>query len=138
MHGNDDNDTLYAGSGADSLYGDNGNDTLVAGTGSALMTGAGGADTFRFTSTSGIVDTITDFHASQTDVIDLRSILSGYDPSSMVISDFLHATKQGSDTMLSIDADGAANGVHFVNLALVQGISSFDINGMITSGNLLV
>jgi Ca2+-binding RTX toxin-like protein len=138
MHGNDDNDSLYAGAGADSLYGDNGNDTLVAGTGGALMTGGGGADTFRFNGVSGIVDTVTDFHASQADVIDLRSILAGYDPSSMAISDFLHATKQGSDSMLSVDADGTTNGPHFINLALVQGISSFDINGMITSGNLLV
>lgn len=137
LHGYDANDTLYAGTGIDQLYGDSGNDLLVAATGQTTMTGGGGGDTFRFTSASAPVDTITDFHSSVGDIIDISGVIPGYDPATQAIADWVHATSQGADTMLSIDADGAANGANFTNLVLVQG-THLDINALIASGNLLV
>lgn len=134
LHGNDDNDTLYAGSGADFLYGDNGNDVLVAGTGAATMTGGSGTDAFKFTQATGVVSTVADFRVSQGDVIDIHDVLTGY-AAGMNIADFVHATKMGSNSMLSVDTDGAANGAHFVDIALIQGLN-FDVNAMLAGGNL--
>jgi Ca2+-binding RTX toxin-like protein len=136
VHGNDDNDTLYGGSGADLLYGDNGNDTLIGGTGTTTMTGGGGLDVFKFINTGG-VDTITDFRYSIGDKINIHDIIQSGNPVTDGIANFLHATKQGTDTMLSIDVDGASNGANFINFALLQG-TSFDPAAMMASGNLIV
>jgi parallel beta-helix repeat protein len=138
LHGNDDNDILYGGTGIDALYGDNGNDILAAGLGGTIMTGGGGADTFLFLNTDGAVDTITDFRVSVSDKIDISDILQRYDPATQAIADFIHATKQGSNVVLSVDADGAANGAHFIDLAIIQGMTSFDPAAMMVNGNLLV
>ncbi len=135
LHGNDDNDTLYAGTGNDTLFGDNGSDLLVAGAGTATMTGGGGADVFQFTTVSGNLNTITDFHTGNGDKIDISNIIS-YQPGDN-ITDFLHATKTATGTILSVDADGAANGAHFVNLVLLQGTSSFDPATMLSGGYLV-
>ena len=137
LHGNDDNDILYGGLGTDSLYGDNGNDLLIAGMGNTTMTGGGGADIFKFMSISGVTDAITDFRVSVGDKIDISNVLDSHDPASQAISDFVHATKQGANIILSVDHDGAANGSHFIDLAVLQGISSFDVTTMLASGNLM-
>ena len=135
LHGNDGNDTLYAGAGTDTLYGDNGNDTLVASTGVATLTGSGGADVFRFTAVGAAVDVVSDFHASISDKIDISDVIS-FSPGDNLL-DFVHATRAGSNTMLSVDADGAANGANFVNLALLLGVTGFDVNVMAAGGFLV-
>lgn len=134
LHGNDDNDVLYAGTGSDQLIGDNGNDILVAGSGSATLTGSGGNDIFRFSSVSGNVDTIADFHSSA-DKIDVSNIIS-FTPGDNIL-DYVHSTKSGTaDTLLSVDADGAANGANFTPLALLVG-AHFDVATMAASGVLI-
>ncbi len=72
-------DRLFGGTGGDRLFGGTGDDTLHGGAGKDFFTGGTGADTFAFNS---IIDTavgaqrdvITDFHATQGDVIDLSAI----------------------------------------------------------------
>jgi parallel beta-helix repeat protein len=136
LHGNTGSDTLYAGSGADSLYGDSENDVLVAGAGSAVMAGNTGADTFLFLEAGGR-DTIADFKTRDGDKIDISDLLQGYDPGD-AISDFVRATSQKGTTTLSVDADGATGGSVFVDIALLQGVSKFDVAAMIAQGNLVV
>lgn len=135
LHGNDGNDTLYAGSGIDLLYGDNGNDILAAATGGVTMTGGGGADIFKFSAISGISATITDFRSSVNDKVDIT--LTGYNAPTSNIADYVRATSQGTNTVLSVDQDGIANGTNFVNLALLQG-TKFDVAAMLASGNLVI
>lgn len=137
LHGNDDNDTLYGGSGTDQLYGDNGNDVLVAGTGSTAMTGGGGADTFVLRANSGLA-AISDFRTSVGDRIDISDLLDAYDPVSHALSDFVRATKQGSDMLLSVDRDGAGNGAQFTGVCVVQGTSNLDIEALVSNGNLVI
>lgn len=91
------NDDLYGGAGNDDLYGGNGDDDLVGGTGDDDLVGGSGADyllggagfdflsggsgadvfDFDFASESAVGsrrDVISDFRASENDVIDLSSI----------------------------------------------------------------
>ncbi|KQY19851.1 calcium-binding protein [Rhizobium sp. Root482] len=73
------NDDLYGGSGHDDLYGGSGNDILVGNSGSDYLHGGTGTDTFDFNSVKDSVtgsnrDVIADFHRSEADVIDLRTI----------------------------------------------------------------
>ena len=125
---------LYAGTGNDQLIGDNGNDILVAGSGGATLTGSGGSDIFSFSTVSGNVDTIADFHSSA-DKIDISNIISF--ASGDNILDYLHSAKSGtSDTLLSVDADGAANGANFTPLALRMG-THFDVATMAANGVLV-
>lgn len=135
LTGKDDNDTLYAGSGTDTLFGNNGNDILIAGSGTASLTGGGGADTFKFTGVSGHTDKVMDFHPGIGDKIDIRDVLQNYDPATDTLSNFMHTARAGSDTMISVDPTGSS---HFTDLALLVGISSFDADALVKSGNLLV
>ncbi|WP_275789429.1 calcium-binding protein [Pararhizobium gei] len=82
------NDDLYGGAGYDNLYGGSGDDDLIGGSGSDLLAGGSGidylnggtgADLFDFNALSDSVvganrDVIEDFHASENDLVDLRSI----------------------------------------------------------------
>jgi len=85
LGGNDDlyggagNDDLFGGSGDDDLVGSSGADLLVGGTGFDFLSGGTGADIFDFNSISESVvgsrrDIIDDFHRSELDVVNLRSI----------------------------------------------------------------
>ena len=73
-------DLLYGAAGDDRLFGGTGNDRIEAGAGKDTMTGGSGADIFTFRggdftpNVAASMDTITDFKASDGDVIDLAPI----------------------------------------------------------------
>jgi Ca2+-binding RTX toxin-like protein len=72
-------DLLTGGEGNDTLWGGEGNDTLVAGPGVDRMAGGPGADRFVFdikalAGGTGAADTISDFNASEGDVIALSGL----------------------------------------------------------------
>ena len=135
LNGNDDNDTLNAGPGSDALFGGNGKDLLVAGSGNATMNGGGSGDTFRFLRVSGHVDTVMDFHTGIGDKIDVSQVLTGFDPATDTLGNFVHAARSGSDTMLSVDPPGSR---HFSDIALLAGVHSFNAEALVASGNLVV
>jgi len=68
--GNDGANLLQGKAGNDTINGGAGNDTIDGGTGNDQLTGGAGADLFRFIKAGG-QDTITDFNATQGDLIDL-------------------------------------------------------------------
>ncbi|WP_304611093.1 carbohydrate-binding domain-containing protein [Microvirga sp. ACRRW] len=68
--GNAGANTLDGRGGNDTIIGGDGADILIGGAGNDQLTGGAGADTFRFAKAGG-QDTITDFNASQGDLIDL-------------------------------------------------------------------
>ncbi|MBF9036352.1 hypothetical protein HKCCE2091_19100 [Rhodobacterales bacterium HKCCE2091] len=75
LNGANGSDTLYGGGDNDVLVGGNGGDLLNGDRGSDVLTGGNGGDTFQFTAAhAGTgVDTITDYDASEGDVIQIRN-----------------------------------------------------------------
>ncbi|MEQ6289770.1 tandem-95 repeat protein, partial [Vogesella sp. GCM10023246] len=161
-HGNDKlygeagDDKLYGGTGSDSLYGGTGNDTLnggddadllVGGAGNDTLTGGGGIDTFKWElgdlGTSGKPsDTITDFKAGAGgDVLDLKDLLQGENSSNL--SNYLHFTADGSNTVVQISSSGhIGNGydqtitLQNVQLSTLGSGDAEIINKLLTNGNL--
>lgn len=76
---------------------------------------------------------------SEGDRIDIADVLiDDYDPVADIISQFVQITRQGNDAILSVDADGAANGVSFTALAIIEGGRDLDLYSMIEQGSLVI
>jgi len=111
-------DRLIGNASANSLYGEFGDDTL---------SGGAGSDLFGWNSTSDGLDLITDFQVGQVDlggdVLHIGNVIEGFSGGSD-INDFLRIVLSGGQTVLQLDFDGEANGVSFVSLAIMSGVSS--------------
>jgi len=119
LTGNSGNDTLNSGAGADTINGGVGADTINGGAGADVIdagsgldsvTGGAGADTFKLYNnatnvTSSVKDVVTDFDASQTDLIGVD--ISDIEAMTAVI-DFTEldctSVEAAAGTVLSIDA----------------------------------
>lgn len=136
--GNDGDNYLYGGAGDDVIYGGAGDDTLVGGAGDDTLTGGEGADTFLFTNNGG-VDTITDFDASEGDVLDISDVLSGFDALTDTLEDFVFTTSNGSDTDVYIDTSGGGDQAAATLLVTLEGVdvtlANLDQSG---SGSIIV
>ncbi len=123
INGTDGIDLIY-GDGDDILIGNGGDDVIDGNSGNDSMTGGTGADTFILNAPGNGVDTITDYNQAEGDVLDLSQVLTGFDPNSDVLDDFLQVTTDGSNATVSVDQDGAANGASFTDIATLQGVTS--------------
>lgn len=132
----DDSDILEGGDGADQLYGLYGNDILNGQGGSDVLYGGGGADRFVFDSALDAVDLIADFSLQENDVIDVSSLLSGYDFGVDALADFVRLVDTGADTVLEIDGDGAANGSNYTAIATIAGGAGLDVADLEYYGHL--
>ena len=130
---------MMTGNGARNvLNGAGGNDVLDGGGGNDFLTGGNGTDTFHFgaaTAFTGVV-TISDLRVSQTDVLDLRDVLTGFDPLTSTLSDFVHVRAAGHNGILSVDTTGT--GTNFVEIAILQGVTTHNENDLLARGELLV
>ena len=138
LNGDDGHDTLIGGNGSDYLYGNNGDDILSGGAGIDMLYGQAGADTFVFEAASAFTnsDNVQDFDLSDGDKLDISDLLIGYDPLTDAISDFVQITESGSNSYLSVDADGGAD--NFVQVAYLYNETGLtDENALETSGNLI-
>ena len=125
--------------GHDTLKGGGGNDLLIGGAGNDVLYGGTGADTFKYMGGNEGTDRIMDFRASEGDKIDIADVLiDDFDPVADIISQFVQITKQGNDAILTVDADGAANGSHFTALAIIEGGGNLDFHSLIEQGNLVI
>ncbi|MBY6029004.1 tandem-95 repeat protein [Halomonas sp. DP8Y7-1] len=127
------NDTLRGGAGDDVLVGGGGNDLLIGGAGDDLLLGGFGADVFAFeqgdASSTVAKDTIADFGlgsfiaSGEADKLDLSDLLDGAVESD--VSDYLVASQQGADTLISVKSDGgiASSGANADQTILLQGVS---------------
>jgi Ca2+-binding RTX toxin-like protein len=130
-------DILIGGGGNDILYGEAGDDVLVIGDGFDQATGGSGADLFVFDVFDGLADKILDFNSAEGDVLNISDILSGYDPLTDALTDFVQLVQNGGDTELHVDADGAAGGVNFTALAIFDGGIADTLGDLINNGNLV-
>jgi Ca2+-binding RTX toxin-like protein len=156
MHGLKGNDTLHGGEGNDSLYGDEGNDILSGGSGNDMLTGGAGndrlfsgegvdtlvggagADIFVFTK-EGLNGVDKVFFQRDGDKLDFSQLIDdGSDVTTQSIHTFLKATKVADGMLLSVDSDGAANGDHFVDVAVLGGVNYFNLEQSLKAGNIEV
>ncbi len=125
LFGSDGNDLLLGGDGFDQLVGSDDTDT------DTLIGGAGG-DVFAFTSTDG-VDVVGDFDPlTDNDQIDVQALLTGFKLGVSDLADFIQTVTAGGSTTVRVDADGAVGGANFVDMAILQGVST-DVDGLITT-----
>ena len=126
---------LYGLEGNDYLTAYNGDDVLYGGGGADHLYGQGGADTFVFDDMNAI-DTVWDFSLADGDKLDISDLISGYDPLTDAITDFVQITDSGSNSIVSVDADGGAD--NFVQIATLSSVTGLtDEDALETSGNLI-
>ena len=133
----DGNDILFGNGGQDDLRGGVGNDTLIGGLGSDLLTGGLGVDRFDYNNINEGNDTITDFtRGAGGDVLDIRDLLSGYNPGVSNVNSFVQLAASGAHTQVNINADGV--GVDFVPIAVLNNVALTGtlLNDLFAQGNL--
>ncbi|WP_120497921.1 DUF5801 repeats-in-toxin domain-containing protein [Kiloniella sp. EL199] len=142
IDGGEGNDIIIGGIYEDKMSGGSGNDTL---------TGGDGADIFVFKADSvGGSDIITDFDASEGDVLDLSALLSGFtagtnsEATAVALKDYLSLSEDQGSTVVTIDHDGAGASnitttIRLDNVDLLNGGSQDDaIKALLDSQKLIV
>ncbi len=123
-------DNVIGSNLADSLTGNAGANILMGGQGNDALTGGGGNDTFKWVAGDGgtvgtpAVDTINDFGGAvgNTDRIDLSGLLNGEthpidNSTAGNLSNYLHFSFNGSNTILEISTAGAFSGASSTNVS---------------------
>ncbi|MDK1494684.1 VCBS domain-containing protein, partial [Sinorhizobium sp. 7-81] len=132
----------------DILVGSAFDDQLHGGAGSDTMTGSGGADTFVIGGNElqiGIDDVITDYHASEGDVVDLTELLGDLAPDTTLDDNYVRVVQDAnnSSASLQVDTDGSAgNASGWQTVAVLEDFSVstevvkilFNENGTKTTG----
>jgi hypothetical protein len=82
------------------------------------------------------IDTITDFNPAE-DTLDFSKLLTGYDPLTSAIADFVQITDSGADSIVKVDIDGAANGVNWMQVATLTDVTGLtDEQALLVAGHL--
>ncbi|WP_237884046.1 beta strand repeat-containing protein, partial [Pseudomonas sp. PGPR40] len=122
--------TLVGSMAADVLSGGEGNDILAGRGGEDTLSGGAGADVFAYLNEAEGGDTILDYNFAEGDALDLSALLSANFVSGISqASDFVQLAQSGSDITVQVDADGAANGTNFADVAVLAntGTSGTDL-----------
>ncbi|PAU53231.1 S-layer family protein [Pseudomonas sp. PICF141] len=122
--------TLVGSMTADVLSGGDGNDILAGRGGEDTLSGGAGADMFAYLNAAEGGDTILDYNFAEGDALDLSALLSANFVSGISqASDFVQLAQSGSDITVKVDADGAANGTNFADVAVLAntGTSGTDL-----------
>ncbi|UCC57234.1 MAG: type I secretion C-terminal target domain-containing protein, partial [Gammaproteobacteria bacterium] len=123
-------DKIFGRGGDDTIDGLDGNDILVGGSDGDILTGGGGldeltggdgADTFVFQALNEGVDTITDYDDSESDVIDIADLLTGFDAETDDIADFVRVNSDGTDATLAVDPTGNGS---YTDIAVLSNITA--------------
>lgn len=129
-------DMLIGGGGNDTLYAQDGDDILVVGEGIDDIYGGRGSDQFVFDLLDNLVDTIHDFEiGAGKDVLNITDILTGYDPLTDVLADFVQIMALNGDTHVRINADGDHGGA-FTAIAVMTGVET-TLATLIANGNIV-
>ena len=125
--------TIVGGDGQDTIYGTDNNDSIYGGFGDDVLFGDEGSDTFVVNAAEG-VDTIKDFSVEEGDILDISSILSGFDPLTESIHDFVKVVDDGQNTIVQVDTTGT--GAAFHTIAVLEGVR-VDVDTLANNGNLI-
>ncbi|MET0105790.1 MAG: calcium-binding protein [Sedimenticola sp.] len=131
----DGDDWIEGGADDDKLDGGAGDDELVGGAGNDLLVGGTGSDTFIWQGDdiSNGRDKVSDFNISEGDSLLFENVLSGYDPLTDSINDFIQLSDSGNSTKVSIDVDGGGdNYTTAITLTGVKGLG--DAQDLLDSG----
>ena len=138
--GSADADDIDTQGGNDIIDGLAGDDKITGGGGADGMTGGLGADAFFWNAASegqffSLLDSVSDFSTVEGDVLDFSGFitLGGGD-----VNDFVQLADNGTDTTVSVDADGLANGANFTELVLLQNNTGLVVDDLLADGNLVV
>ena len=94
---------------------------------------------FKAASAYSAIDTISDFILAQGDALNIADMLTGYDPLTHALQDFVEISTVGANSIVSIDRDGAGTDYGFVQIATLTGINGItDELALVTNGNLIV
>lgn len=128
-------DILEGGTGNDTIFGQEGNDSINGGVGNNHLFGGTGADTFHITHAPGQgVDTIHDFSTTGGDILDISTILTGFDPLHSDLHNFLSVTNSGGNTIVQVDVTGSGHA--FQNIAILEGLT-IDLDTLVNHSKLI-
>lgn len=138
LYGGFGNDVLAGGDGDDLLYGDSGDDILNGGDGKDHYYGGSGLDTFVFEAASAYndIDEIHGFGSSEK--LDLSDLLTGFDPYTDDITDFLSLEDVGSNAYLRVDADGLGTSYAAIRIVLIDNFAGENITDLYNNGNFII
>ena len=135
IRGEDGGDRIFGNKGADIIDGGAGNDLIDGGPGPDILTGGPGADRFVIARLADGVDQMTDFRpGAGGDILDIGSVLRGFQPGTSRVADFVRLESSGGDTTVAVDNNGGGN--HFTAVADLAGVSGVNLNHLVTDGNL--
>jgi Ca2+-binding RTX toxin-like protein len=134
------NDTVLGGAGVDTLYGESGLDILNGGAGVDKMYGGSDADIFVFDADAVTGrDTVRDFSLAQGDKLELHNLLTGYDPLTSLITNFVKITESLGNSYLNVDVNGTVGGTVWTQIARVDAaVGMTDEAALLTAGTLVV
>jgi Ca2+-binding RTX toxin-like protein len=140
IHGGIGTDILYGGIGNDLLHGGDGNDTIYGQAGNDTLVGGTGADIFVFQAATAFSasDVIQDYHASESDAINVSDLLSGYSSGTSNIDDFVSFTNNSGNSIMAVDRDGAGAAYSFSNVATINSVTNMDAHDLLNNGHLVV
>ncbi|WP_241176983.1 VCBS domain-containing protein [Pseudomonas chlororaphis] len=117
--------TLVGSMLADTLSGGDGNDIIVGRGGEDSLSGGAGADMFAYLNANEGGDHILDYNYAEGDALDLSTLLNAnFVSGTSQVADFVQLAQSGSDITVQVDPDGANNGKHFVDVAVLDHIGT--------------
>ncbi|MGV6957184.1 VCBS domain-containing protein [Pseudomonas chlororaphis] len=117
--------TLVGSMLADTLSGSDGNDIIVGRGGEDSLSGGAGADMFAYLNANEGGDHILDYNFAEGDTLDLSTLLNAnFVSGTSQVADFVQLAQSGSAITMQVDPDGANNGKHFVDVAVLDHIGT--------------
>jgi Ca2+-binding RTX toxin-like protein len=138
--GNDQANRITGNDGKNSLSGGAGNDVLIGGGGRDRLEGGPGADRFVWQEAADGADRILDFSPAEGDRLDFRGILSGYEPGTLPVGDFVRLTGGKKGATVAIDIDGSDGPAKFQAFAVLAGFDagSTSVEALVADGSILI
>lgn len=136
--GNSGDNVIVGNSAVNRLAGGDGDDILRGGAGNDVLTGGNGSDTFLRALNSDGRDVVMDFTlGAGGDRLDIGDVLTGYQ-SGDDAAEFVQLISSNGNTIVRVDANGAAGGAHFTDAFVLVGVAVTDPNQLADDGNLIL
>lgn len=113
--------------------------TLAGGSGNDTLYGSAGLDIFEFSHVGAAnLDTVNNFQTGA-DQIDISDLLTGYDPLTDAITDFVRITDSGGNSDLRVDTTGSGSFGLATQVATITGVTGLtDEAALVQDGTLII